>query len=94
MSSSGPSFFPPSSELGVLEAHVRRLQASAHAPPLDRAEQVLADIRDMHFCIHEAAHQVSMGQTAGDEQHQRIWQAKISDFETQIDNATAALHGP
>ena len=93
MSSSGPSFFPPSSELGVLEAHVRRLQASAHAPPLDRAEQVLADIRDMHFCIHEAAHQVSMGQTAGDEQHQRIWQAKIADLDHQIVDATAALHG-
>ena len=86
-------FFSAATELGVLQERVLELKASAHAPPLKRAEQVLEDVRGMIFRKHEAAHQVSMGQTAGDEQHQRIWQAKISDFETQIDNATAALHG-
>ena len=33
-----------------------------------------------------------MGQTAGDEQHQRIWQAKIAAIDEQIVEATAALH--
>ena len=93
MSSSGPSFFPPSSELGVLEAHVRRLQASAHAPPLDRVEQVLADIRGAVLRTHEAQLQVSIATSAGFDEHRRVWQAKIAAIEKQIVDATAALHG-
>ena len=88
MSSSGPSFFPPSSELGVLEAHVRRLQASAHAPPLDRAEQVLADIRGAVLRTHEAQLQVSIATSAGFDEHRRVWQAKIAAIEKQIVDAT------
>ena len=86
-------FFSPATELGVLQERVLELKASAHAPPLKRAEQVLEDVRGMIFRKHEAAHQVSMGQTAGDEAHQRIWQAKIADLDHQIVDATAALHG-
>ena len=93
MSSSGPSFFPPSSELGVLEAHVRRLQASAHAPPLDRAEQVLADIRGAVLRTHEAQLQVSIATSAGFDEHRRVWQAKIAAIDQQIVDATAALRG-
>ena len=85
-------FFHPRTELGVLQERVLELKASAHAPPLKRAEQVLEDVRGMIFRKHEAAHQVSMGQTAGDEQHQRIWQAKISDIEQSITDTTAVLH--
>ena len=58
-------FFSPATELGVLEAHVRRLQASAHAPPLDRVEQVLADIRGAVLRTHEAQLQVSIATSAG-----------------------------
>ena len=89
------SFFHPGTELGVLETYIQELEASAHTPPvpLERAKQAFAHVRGMHFCIHEAALQVSMGQTAGDEQHQRIWQAKIADLDHQIVDATAALHG-
>ncbi len=86
-------FFHPRTELGVLQERVLELKASAHAPPLKRAEQVLEDICGMIFRKHEAAHQVSMGRTAGDEQHQRIWQAKIADLDHQIVDATAALRG-
>ena len=95
MSSSGPSFFPPSSELGVLEAHVRRLQASAHAPPLDRAEQVLADIRGAVLRTHEAQLQVSIATSAGQgfEEHKRTWQAKINNIERSVADRTSALRG-
>ena len=87
-------FFHPGTELGVLETYIQELEASAHTPPvpLERAKQAFAHVRGMHFCIHEAALQVSMGQTAGDEQHQRIWQAKIAAIDQQIVDATAALH--
>lgn len=86
-------FFHPGTELGVLEADIQELEASAHTPPvpLERAKQAFAHVRGMHFCIHEAALQVSMGQTAGDEQHQRIWQAKIAAIDQQIVEATAEL---
>ena len=38
-------FFSPGTELGVLEERLLELKASAHAPPLKRAEQVLEDVR-------------------------------------------------
>ena len=86
-------FFTPGSELGVLEAELRTSQASAHAPPvsLERAKEALAEIRGMYLRTHECALQVSMGQTVGNEQHQRTWQAKISDIEQNITDASAKL---
>ena len=87
-------FFSPATKLGVLEADIQELEASAHAPPvsLERAKQALAEIRGMYLRTHECALQVSMGQTVGNEQHQRTWQAKISDIEQSITDATAQLH--
>lgn len=86
-------FFTPGSELGVLEAELRTSQASAHAPPvsLGRAKQALAEIRNMVLRIHEAQLQVGMGQTVGNEQHQRTWQAKISVIEQSITDASVQL---
>ena len=77
----------------MLEAELRTSQESAHAPPvsLERAKQALAEIRGMYLRIHECALQVGMGQTVGNEQHQRTWQAKISDIEQSITDASAKL---
>ena len=86
-------FFSPATKLGVLEADIQELEGAAHAPPvsLERAKQALAEIRNMVLRTHEAQLQVSMGQTVGNEQHQRTWQAKISDIEQSITDASAKL---
>ena len=86
-------FFSPATKLGVLEADIQELEGAAHAPPehLERAEKALAEIRFMHLRTHECALQVGMGQTVGNEQHQRTWQAKISDIEQNITDASAKL---
>ena len=86
-------FFSPGTELGVLEERLLELQASAHAPPLKRAEEALAEIRGMYLRTHEAQLQVSIATSAGFDEHRRVWQAKIAAIEKQIVDATAALHG-
>ena len=86
-------FFSPGTELGVLEERLLELKASAHAPPLKRAEEALAEIRGMYLRTHEAQLQVSIATSAGFDEHRRVWQAKIAAIEKQIVDATAALHG-
>ena len=86
-------FFSPGTELGVLEERLLELKASAHAPPLKRAEEALAEIRGMYLRIHEAQLQVSIATSAGFDEHRRVWQAKIAAIEKQIVDATAALRG-
>ena len=85
-------FFSAGSELAVLERHVRRLRASAHSPPVDRAECVLADIRGMILREHEAELQVRMATTAGFDEHRQIWEAKLQALDRRIDESTAVLH--
>ncbi len=86
-------FFSAGSELAVLERHVRRLRASAHAPPVDRAECVLADIRGMILQKHEAELQVRMAtSTAGFDEHRQIWEAKLQALDRRIDESTSVLH--
>ena len=86
-------FFSPGTELGVLEERLLELKASAHAPPLKRAEEALAEIRGMYLRTHEAQLQVSIATSAGFDEHRRVWQAKIAAIDQQIVDATAALHG-
>ena len=80
----------------MLETELRRLQASAHAPPehLERAEKALAEIRFMVLRTHEAHLQVSIATSAGFEEHRRVWQAKIAAIDEQIVEATAAQAHP
>ena len=86
-----PTFFAPVSELGVLEDHVRRLQASAHAPSLWRADQALADIHGAVLRTHEAQLQVKIATSAGYEEHRRVWQAKVDALDQSIAESTVAL---
>ena len=57
-------FFTPDSELAELESHVRRLQSSAHAPPIDRAQQVLTGIQQAMHEKHKAQLQVDIATSA------------------------------
>lgn len=85
------SFFSPGTELGVLEKDVRRLQTSAHAPSLWRADQTLADIRGAILRTHEAHLQVRIATSAGYEEHRQVWQTKVDALDQRVANATAAL---
>ena len=85
------SFFSSGTELSVLEEDVRRLQTSAHAPSLWRADQTLADIRGAIQRTHEAHLQVRIATSAGYEEHRQVWQTKVDDLGQRVANATAAL---
>ena len=85
------SFFSPGTELGVLEKDVRRLQTSAHAPSLWRADQTLADIRGAILRTHEAQLQVRIATSAGYEDHRQVWQAKLDALDQSIAESTIAL---
>ena len=87
----GPTFFALGSELGVLEDHVRRLQASAHGSSAWRADQALADIRGAVLRKHEAQLQVKIATSAGYEEHRRVWQAKVDALDQSIAESTVAL---
>ena len=93
----GPStptpFFTPDSELAELESHVRRLQASAHAPPIDRAQQVLTDIQTPVYRQHEAQLHVDSATSAGFDEHRQLWQGKLDALDVQIGESTAVLQG-
>ena len=86
-------FFNTGSELADLESHVRRLQASAHAPPTDRAERVLADVQRAILSTHEAQLQLNIASSVGFDEHRKLWQRKLDDLDQRIADATAALHG-
>ena len=86
-------FFSPGTELGVLEERLLELKASAHAPPLKRAEEALAEIRGMYLRTHEAQLQVSIATSAGFDEHRRVWQAKIAALDESVVDATDALCG-
>ena len=86
-------FFNTDSELADIESHVRRLQASVHAPPTDRAERVLADVQRAILSTHEAQLQLNIASSAGFDEHRQLWQGKLDDLDQRIADATAALHG-
>lgn len=79
----------------MLETELRRLQASAHAPPehLERAKQAFEDICNMVMRTHEAQLQVSIATSAGFDEHRRVWQAKIAALDESVVDATDALCG-
>ena len=89
---SGP-FFNPGSELAVLEGHIRRLRVSAHAPPADRAQQVLMDIQTTVYRKHEAQLQVDIATSAGFDEHRQLWQEKLDVLDQRIAELTAVLQG-
>ena len=86
-------FFSTGSELAVLERHVQRLRASAHSPPVNRAECVLVDIQRALFRKHEAELQVRIAAGTGYHDHQQVWQGKIDTIDQQIAELTIALRG-
>ena len=86
-------FFNPGSELAALERHVRRLRASAHAPPADRAQQVLRDIQTTVYRKHEAELQVRIATTVGYDEHRQLWQGKLDLLDQRIAESTAILRG-
>ena len=86
-------FFTPGSELADLERHIRRLQGSAHAPPVDRAEHILVGIQQALLRKHEAELQVRIAARTGYHDHQQVWQGKIDTIDQQIAELTIALRG-
>ena len=86
-------FFNPGSELADLERHVRRLQASDHAPPVDRAEHVLVGIQRAMLRKHEAELQVRIATSVvGYDEHRQLWQEKLDDLDQRTAESTAVLH--
>ena len=86
-------FFTADSELADLERHIRRLQASAHAPPVDRAEHILVNIQRTMLRKHEAELQIRIAARTGYHDHQQVWQGKIDTIDQQIAELTIALRG-
>ena len=86
-------FFTPGSELADLEDHIRRLQSSAHAPPVDRAEHILVNIQRTMLRKHEAELQIRIAARTGYHDHQQVWQGKIDTIDQQIAELTIALRG-
>ena len=86
-------FFTLDSELAELESHIRRLKASAHAPPVTRAEHVLVNIQRATFEKHEAELQIRIATSAaGFDEHRKLWQGKLDDLDQRIAELTAVLH--
>ena len=87
-------FFTPGSDLADLERHIRRLQGSAHAPPVDRAEHILVNIQRTMLQKHEAQLQVRIATSAaGFDEHRQLWQGKLDDLDRRIVESTAVLRG-
>ena len=88
-----PTFFSPGTELADLERHIRRLQGSPHAPPVDRAEHLLVGIQRATLEKHEAQLQVRIATRTGYHEHQQVWQGKLDTIDQQIAELTIALRG-
>ena len=86
-------FFTPGSELADLERHIRRLQGSAHAPPVDRAEHILVNIQRTLLRKHEAELQVRIATTVGYDEHRQLWQETLDLLDQRIAESTAILRG-
>ena len=87
-------FFTADSELADLERHIRRLQGSPHAPPVDRAEHLLVDIQRATLEKHEAQLQIRIATSAvGFEEHRKVWQGKLDLLDQRIAESTAILRG-
>ena len=87
-------FFTPGSELADLERHVWRLQGSAHAPPVDRAEHILVGIQRATLEKHEAQLQIRIATSAaGFDAHRQLWQGKLDDLDQRIAESTTVLRG-
>ena len=90
---SATPFFTPGSELADLERHIRRLRASPHAPPVDRAEHILVNIQQALFRKHEAELQIRITTSAaGFDEHRQLWQEKLDLLDQRIAESTAVLH--
>ena len=88
-----PTFFSPGSELADLEDHIRRLQSSAHAPPVDRAEHILVNIQRTMLRKHEAKLQVRIATTVGYDEHRQLWQETLDLLDQRIAESTTLLRG-